>query len=182
MDYIYIILAIVMSAFVLYQESYYKVRNDDQVVITQFNKVFGEAKTEAGMYVKIPFIQKAHYYPKSTHFYTNEREIPTLDKQLIRISTQTAWKLDDPVKFYHRLYYFDDNTKDFIQSKIRTAEREIIAATRIGDIVFKSNDTTTENLECNPEVLRRIKKEAQSGLLDFGILLLNMKATVNYSM
>lgn len=181
MDYIYIILAIVMSAFVLYQESIYKVKNDDQVVITQFNEVFSEAKTEAGVYFKIPFIQKTHYYPKNTHLYKNEHEIPTLNKKLIRIITQAVWKLDDPIKFYNRLYYFDDNAKDFIQSIIRTAERKIITDTKISDIVFKSNDTTTENMECNPEVLHRIKKEAQLNLLEFGILLLNIKATVTYS-
>jgi membrane protease subunit HflC len=181
MNYIYIILAIVMSAFVLYQESLYKVKKDDQVVITQFSEVFGEANTETGVYFKIPFIQKAHYYPKNTQLYKHEHEIPTLNKKLIRFNTQAVWKLDDSIKFYNRLYYFDDNAKDFIQSKIRTAERNIIAATKISDIVFKSNDTTTENLECNPEVLHRIKKEAQLNLLEFGILLLNIKATVTCS-
>ena len=181
MDYIYIILAIVMSAFVLYQESIYKVKNDDQVVITQINKILSEAKTETGVYFKIPFIQKAHYYPKNDHLYKNEHEIPTLNKKIIRLNTQVFWKLDDPIKFFNRLYYFDDNAKDFIQSRIRTAERKIITATKISDIVFKSNDTTTENLECNPEILRRIKTEAQLNLLEFGILLLNIKATVTYS-
>ena len=181
MDYIYIILAIVLSAFVLYQESIYKIKNDDQVVITQFSKVFGEAITEAGVYFKIPFIQKAYYYPKNAHLYKNEHEIPTLNKKIIRLNTQVFWKLDDPIKFFNRLYYFDDNAKDFIQSRIRTAERKIITATKISDIVFKSNDTTTENLECNPEILRRIKTEAQLNLLEFGILLLNIKATVTYS-
>ncbi|MBW1693716.1 MAG: hypothetical protein JRJ41_06055 [Deltaproteobacteria bacterium] len=180
MDSIYIILAIVMSAFVLYQESLYKVKNDDQVVITQFSEVFSEVRTEAGVYFKIPFIQKTHYYPKNSHLYKNEHEVPTLSKKLIRLNTQVVWKLDDPVKFYNRLYYFDDNAKDFIQSRIRTAERKIIAATKISDIVFKSNDTITENLECNPEVLHRIKKEAQLNLLEVGILLLNIKATVTY--
>jgi len=180
MDCTYIILAIVMSAFVLYQESFYKVKNDDQVVITQFNKAFGEAKTEAGVYFKIPFIQEAHYYPQNEHLYENEHEIPTLDQELTRLNSQAVWELDDPIKFYNRLHYFDDNAKDFIQSIIRSAERETITATIISDIVWKSNDTTSDSLQCNPEVLHRIEKEAQLRLLDFGILLLSIKATVTY--
>ncbi|UCD31634.1 MAG: hypothetical protein JSV38_12705 [Desulfobacterales bacterium] len=115
MDSIYIILAVVMSTFVLYQESIYKVKNDDQVVIIQFGKAFGEAITEPGMFFKI-----------------------------------------------------------------REAERKIMTATEVGDIVYKSNDTTTEDLECNAEVLHRVKKEAQFNLLEFGILLLYIKATVTY--
>ncbi len=180
MDYIYIGLAVVMSAFVLYQESLFRVKSDDQVIIIQFNEVLTPPKTTAGVYFKIPFIQKAYYYPKNDHLCKYEHEIPTLDKKRIRLDTQAVWKLDDPIKFYDRLHYFDDNAKDFIQSRIREAERKIITRTKLVDIVFKSNGTTTENLECNSEVLRRILKEARLDLREFGILLLDIKTAVNF--
>jgi len=177
-DSIYIILAIVFSAFILYQESLYLVQGDDQVVIDLFGEL--TAKTVPGIYFKIPFIQKAHYYPKNTHLSKNDHEISTLDKKIIRLNTQAIWKLDDPIKFYNRLHYFDKNSKDFIKSSIRSAERAIITATNVSNIVLNSNDSIAENMECQPELIQKIRKEAQSGLKEYGILLLNVDVKVTY--
>lgn len=177
-DSIYIVLAIVFSAFILYQESLYRVKGDDQVVIDLFGEL--TAKTLPGLYFKIPFIQKAHYYPKNTHLAKNDHEISTLDKKIIRLNTKAIWKLDDPIKFYNRLHYFDKNSKDFIQSKIRSAERAVITATNLINIVLNSNDSAAETKECHPEVSQKIRQEAQSGLKEYGILLLEVDVKVSY--
>ena len=42
----------------------YIVDETEQVVITQFGKAIGDAKTEPGLYFKVPMIQQANYFPK----------------------------------------------------------------------------------------------------------------------
>jgi kynurenine formamidase len=72
-DSIYILLAIVFSAFILYQESHYKVKEEEQVEITQFRKAVGEAKTVSGVYLKLTLTTHSgthldapwHYWPTS---------------------------------------------------------------------------------------------------------------------
>ena len=177
-DSIYIVLAIVFSAFILYQESFYRVNANDQVVINLFGEL--TAKTSPGRYFKIPFIQKAHYYPKSTHRSKNDHQISTPDKKIIRLNIQVSWKLDDPIKFYNRLRYFDENAEDFIQARIRSAESAILTDRNVGNIVLNSIDSATENMECHPQVIQEIRKEAQSGLKEYGILLLNVDVKITY--
>ncbi len=176
-DSIYIVLAIVFSAFILYQESLYRVKGGDQVVIDTLGEL--TAKTAPGTYLKIPFIQKTHFYPKSAHHSKTEHEISTLNKKLVRLNTQIIWKLDDPIKFYNRLYYFDKNSKSFVESIIRSAERAIINNTNLKNIVFESNDSTDEDKQCHPEVIQKIKQEAQKGLKEYGILLLKVDVKVS---
>ena len=176
-DSIYIVLAIVFSAFILYQESLYRVKGGDQVVIDTLGEL--TAKTAPGIYLKIPFIQKTHFYPKSTHHSKTEHEISTLNKKLVQLKSQIIWKLDDPIKFYIRLHYFDNNSKRFVESLIRRAERTIINTTDLKNIVLKSNDSADEEKQCHPKVIRQIKQEAQTGLKEYGILLLKVDVKVS---
>lgn len=43
----------------------YVIDETEQVVITQFGKSIGAAKTAPGLYFKIPVIQQANFFPKN---------------------------------------------------------------------------------------------------------------------
>ena len=88
-----VIIALYMSAYV--------VDETQQVVITQFGKVVGEPVTEPGLRFKLPFVQKATYFPKNLlHWDGDPGQIPTLDKTFIWVDTFARWRIVDPVKFF----------------------------------------------------------------------------------
>jgi len=73
----------------------------EQVVITQFGKAIGEAKTDPGLYFKVPIIQQANYFPKNLLAWDGDPgEIPTLDKTFIYVDAFARWKIVDPLKFF----------------------------------------------------------------------------------
>ena len=143
---------------------------------------FGDVtvKTVPGVYFKIPFIQKAHYFPKNTHLsQKKDQRIPTADNKTIHLDTRAQWKIDDAAKFYSRLVYVRV-AEDILWGKIVSAERRIASTMKQDDIVFKSDDSTGENATFTPEFLRSIQKEARSDLQEYGILLLNIDVNVSF--
>jgi len=81
--------------------SAYVVDETEQVVITQFGRAVGDAKTTPGLYFKIPMIQQANYFPKNLQAWDGDRgEVPTLDKTFILVDTFARWKIVDPLKFF----------------------------------------------------------------------------------
>ena len=61
---ILILSAALLAALIVILNTVFKVRETEQVVITQFGKPVGEPKTTPGLKLKIPFIQKVNYFEK----------------------------------------------------------------------------------------------------------------------
>ena len=55
-------LSVLLVSLLLILECVYKVKETEQVVVTQFGKPVGEAKTTPGLKLKMPFIQRANYF------------------------------------------------------------------------------------------------------------------------
>ena len=70
---IFLSIAMVVLLIVVIQSAYV-VKETEQVVITQFGKPVGEAKTEPGLKFKTPFIQKSNYFEKQFQFLTNSAQ------------------------------------------------------------------------------------------------------------
>jgi len=71
-----------------------------QAIITQFGRPIGTPITEAGLHLKMPFIQNIQYVDKrilSWDGYPNQ--IPTRDKKYILVDTTARWRIDDALKF-----------------------------------------------------------------------------------
>lgn len=71
-----------------------------QAIITQFGRPIGEPVTDAGLHVKMPFIQNIQFVDKrilSWDGYPNQ--IPTRDKKYIIVDTTARWRIDDALKF-----------------------------------------------------------------------------------
>ena len=79
----------------------YTVNETEQVVITQFGKAIGEAKTKPGIYFKLPLIQQANFFPKNLLEWDGDAgQVPTLDKTFIYVDTFARWRIVDPLKFF----------------------------------------------------------------------------------
>ncbi len=95
-----LIIPLAIVAFIAYQ-GFYVVDETEQVVITQFGRAIGDAKTDPGLYFKVPVIQQANYFPKNLLEWDGDPgQIPTLDKTFIWVDTFARWKIVDPLKFF----------------------------------------------------------------------------------
>ncbi|HDZ50073.1 MAG TPA: hypothetical protein ENH69_02505 [Candidatus Aerophobetes bacterium] len=94
------IIVVVILALIVVGGSLYTIDQTQQVVITQFGEPVGDPTAEAGLHVKIPFIQKVNYFEKRILAWDGlPTQVPTKDKRYIWVDTTARWRIVDPLKF-----------------------------------------------------------------------------------
>tara|TARA_R110000787_G_scaffold208232_1_gene318165 strand:+ start:403 stop:750 length:348 start_codon:yes stop_codon:yes gene_type:complete len=72
----------------------YKVNEVDQVIITQFGKPVGEPDINAGIKLKIPFVQQVNSIEKRVlEWEGTPSDMPTKDKLYISVSLFARWQV-----------------------------------------------------------------------------------------
>jgi len=193
---IWIILLIVAA--VMVYDSAFTVNETEQVVITQFGRIVGEAIKDPGLKFKLPFIQKAHVFNKNILEWDGEPgQIPTLDKTFIWVDAFARWRIVDPIKFFQTVNN-RMNAVSRLNDIIDPAVRNFITSHKLIDAVRKSNrelDTAEvglEDLEKKPQshygitigrekITQGILEQAQPKVDQFGIELVDVKIKgINY--
>ena len=99
-----IILVAAFVVLIVLFNSLYIVSETNQVIITQFGEPIGNAITNPGLHIKVPFIQKANYFEKRWLEWDGDaNEIPTKDKKYIWVDTYARWRISDPLVFFQRV-------------------------------------------------------------------------------
>jgi len=94
------IIVVVILGLIIMGGSLYTIDQTQQVVITQFGEPVGDPTAEAGLHVKIPFIQKVNYFEKRILAWDGlPTQVPTKDKRYIWVDTTARWRIVDPLKF-----------------------------------------------------------------------------------
>jgi membrane protease subunit HflC len=175
--------------------SVYITNEAEQVIITQFGRPVGEVKTEAGLHLKVPFIQQANYFEKRFLEWDGvANQVPTRDKRFIWVDTYARWRISDPLLFFQRLR--DERGAETRISAIIDGEtRNSVARHDLVEVVRNSNRATADILLDAEEetaileeiligrtaIQREIREAAQTSLNDLGIELLDVRLKrINY--
>jgi membrane protease subunit HflC len=188
-----IILAVLL--FAVFQ-SIYIVDETQQVILTQFGKVIGEAKVNPGMYFKIPIVQKPHYFAKNLLSWDGDPgEIPTQDKTYIWVDSFARWKIVDPLRFFKTVYNemgAKSRLNDILDSEIRNK----ITSYPLLETVRESNRPLDFGMEDQghegrvigrvmtgrSKIVQGVIEQAKPKLADFGIELVDLKIKrLNYT-
>lgn len=145
-----IIGVIVVLALLTAGSSLYTVNQTEQVIITQFGKLVGQAETEPGLHVKVPFIQTVITFDKRWLEWSGApTQIVTKDKKFLEIETYTRWRVKDPILFYQAV---TDETNaqsrldDIVDGEIRNvvANNDLIEIVRSTDRKFAETDEVVD--------------------------------------
>jgi len=188
-----VIAVVVIIGLVILSGSLYSINEGWQVVITQFGEPIGKPITQAGLYLKKPFIQKVNYFEKRLLTWDGSpTQIPTQDKKYIWVDTTARWKIVDALKFLESVGnertalarlddIIDSVTRDQITSHllyeiVRDSNREFITAElgiqageEMGEVKFGRNQITRLILEDAAKIAPRYGME----LVDVRIKRLN---------
>ncbi|MFT4667477.1 MAG: membrane protease subunit HflC [Salibacteraceae bacterium] len=191
---IFLIVTLIILLIVVYQ-SVYVVKETEQVVITQFGKPVGEAKTEPGLKFKTPFIQKTNYFEKRYMEWDGDpNQVPTKDKKFIFVDTYARWKITDPLQFFIRMTnergaqtrlddILDGETRDYIaahdlEEAVRSHNRVPASSGATGEMISDSLTTISVGRQ---ELQRMILKSANEKAQDLGIVILDFRfKRINY--
>lgn len=191
------LLFIIIILFIAYASAYV-VDEREQVVVTRFGKIVRVPKTEPGLAFKIPFFEKANYFPKNLQEWDGDPgQIPTLDKTYIWVDAFARWKITDPIKFFQTVgtvYSALGRLDDIIDPAVRNfvTSYSLIEAVRKSNrglpVEMEEAEDTHKDQTANyridvgrEKITQGIMKQAQPKLGEFGIELVDVKIKrINY--
>ncbi len=174
----------------------YIVDETEQVIITQFGRIVGSPKLNPGLKFKLPFLQKANFFPKNLLAWDGDPgQIPTRDKTFIWVDAFARWKIVEPVAFFQTVNnrfnalgklndIIDPAVRNFITSHslietVRNTNREMDTI-EIG--LDERTQKTTYYVDVGrANITKGILTQAQTKLIPFGIELVDVKIKrINY--
>jgi membrane protease subunit HflC len=118
----------------------------DQAVVSQFGRIIGKPRIDAGLHWKVPFIQDAVYFDKRILQWDGEREqIPTRDKKYIWVDTTARWRISDPIKVFEK-FRNQLGIRPTLDDVIDQATRDVVSTHNLVETVRNSNQIL-EDLE-----------------------------------
>ena len=152
-----IIIVITILGIILITNVLFTVSETEQAIITQFGEPVRSAIKTAGLKVKIPFIQKVHYFEKRIMEWDGESsQIPTKDKKFILVDSFVRWRINDPLLFYQTnrtISYAYTRLDDIIDG----VTRDIITQNDLFEIVRSSNRKLEFSSDYDMETLEDIQ-------------------------
>lgn len=153
------ILILGVLAFTAFMDSYFVVEEGQQGFLTQWGRPVGKEETRAGIYWKVPFIQKFNRFDKRIlEWDGNPNLVSTRDKRLIFVAPFARWRIVNPTVFFQTFH--DEST----------------AITRLDDVLDGATKTTVANHDLSdvvrsrartPEETREHNGAEESRLVDF---------------
>ena len=191
-----VLLLVLFVAALVSSSAFYTIAENEQVLITQFGRIVGEAKSDPGLHWKTPFIQDVHRFDKRwLEWDGSPNQIPTRDKKYIWIDAFARWRIADPVKFYKRLRderSAQSRLDDIIDGEIRNviANHDLIDIVRSTSRPFERGDENDDTMGDETEfrtrlgrqVIAKIVLEKSSHVMpDYGVELADVRIRrINY--
>ena len=178
-------------------ETLYIVDETERVIITQFGKPVGDVIDDAGLKIKIPFIQKANRIEKRILVWDGTaNDMPTKDKLYITVDTFGRWRIKDPLQYFLRLRD-ERSAQSRLEDILGSETRNAVAKHKLIEIIRTIKDRSPEVdpllADVDVSILLPITKgrqlieadifNAASGkLAEFGIELLDIRfKRINYN-
>jgi modulator of FtsH protease HflC len=167
----------------------YIVKETEQVVITQFGKPVGQAVTEPGIKLKVPFVQLVNRFEKRFMEWDGDpNQIPTKDKKFIFVDTYARWRITDPLQFFKRLTnergamsrlddILDGETRNVIakhniEETVRSENRVPVSSDEVSDLLGDSLMV----IQVGREQLQKMILEASNKqAIELGIEILDLR-------
>jgi membrane protease subunit HflC len=176
-------------------DGFYIVDETEQVIVTQFGDPVGEAITDPGLKLKIPFAQTANYFDERYLEWDGDRnQVPTKDKKFIFVDTYARWQITDPLQFFKRLRdergaqsrlddILDGETRNAVASRdlvevVRSSNRDPESGATITDVV----EDSLEDISVGRDSLQtQIQQLGNKRAEDLGIEILDFRfKRINY--
>ena len=188
---------LIFPVILLSVQSFYRVDETEQVIITQFGKPVGKIISDSGLKLKILFIQKVNRIEKRILLWDGAaNDMPTKDKLYITVDTFGRWKIKDPLQYFLRLRD-ERSAQSRLEDILGSETRNAVAKHELIEIIRTTKDRKPEVdplleiakistllpiLRGRRQVEKDIYTAASNKLSEFGIELLDIRfKRVNYN-
>jgi len=182
----------VVIVIVLYS-ALYTVEEGQQAIVVQFGRPVGEPVIEAGLHIKLPFVQEVRRFEKRLLVWDGDpNQIPTKGREFIWVDTTARWRIADAKKFLENVAseagaqnrlndIIDSVVRDQVSSSelvelVRSASWEIPRDEALKDIPKEREEALKKEIaRGREEITRTILTEAQKIIPQYGIELVDVR-------
>ena len=156
-----IIILIVVAAAFLISGAIYTLEEGQQAVIVQFGRPVGDTVTEAGLHIKLPFVQQVRRFEKRLLVWDGDpNQIPTKGREFIWVDTTARWRIVDARKFLESVATevgAQSRLNDIIDSVVRdqVSSSELIELVRSSTWEVPEEEAMEEVTEEREEELKK---------------------------
>jgi membrane protease subunit HflC len=167
--------AVVIVLVVLYS-AFYTLEEGWQAVIVQFGRPVGETVTEAGLHVKLPFIQDVRRFEKRLLVWDGDpNQIPTKGREFIWVDTTARWRISDARAFLENVAS-EEGAQSRLNDIIDSVVRDQVSSSELVELVRSSTWEVPEQEkleEVADEQEKELKKEITRGRQEITRTILN---------
>ena len=146
--------------------TFYRLPEGQQAIIVQFGRPVGAPVTEAGLHVKLPFVQEVRRFEKRLLIWDGDpNQIPTKGREFIWVDTTARWRIADAKKFLESVATeagAQSRLNDIIDSVVRdqVSGSELVELVRSATWVVPAGEILEE---VPAEVREELKKQVSRG-------------------
>jgi membrane protease subunit HflC len=135
------------------------VEEGQQAVIVQFGRPVGEPVTEAGLHVKLPFVQEVRRFEKRLLIWDGDpNQIPTKGREFIWVDTTARWRIADVQKFLESVAS-EEGAQSRLDDIIDSMVRDQVSSSELVELVRSASWEVPKE-----EVLEEVPAEQQEAL------------------
>jgi len=137
----------------------YSLEEGQQAVILQFGRPVGDPVTEAGLHVKLPFVQEVRRFEKRILIWDGDpNQIPTKGREFIWVDTTARWRIADARKFLENVAT-EAGAQSRLNDIIDSVVRDQVSGSELVELVRSSSWVVPEG-----EVLEEVPTEVREEL------------------
>lgn len=145
-----IVVIVLVAGYFIGRSVLYTVNERELAVILQFGEPVA-ARTEPGLYVKTPLVQRVSRLPKTKQFWSagpQERlvDLPTADGKKIEVTPWAVWRITDPQQFVEVLRT-TENAQARVQTIVRSSVRDVITQYPLAEAVRSTDRELTYSFQ-----------------------------------
>ncbi|MFO7861736.1 MAG: protease modulator HflC [Desulfosalsimonas sp.] len=148
----------VVIVIVLYS-ALYTLEEGRQAIVVQFGKPVGQTVTEAGLHMKLPFIQEVRRFEKRLLVWDGDpNQVPTKGREFIWVDTTARWRIADAKKFLENVAS-EEGAQSRLNDILDSVVRDQVSSSELVELVRSASWEVPED-----DVLKEVPKEREEEL------------------
>ena len=130
---------LLLSAAVVY-DGFYILDEGQQAVVTQFGAPVGAPVTDAGLHLKIPFLQKVNRFDKRIQIWDGDpNQITTNDKTYVFLDVTARWRISNALKYLQAVGGSEAQAQSLLDDIINGTVRDLVNKYDLIEIIRSSD-------------------------------------------
>ena len=154
-----VIIALTVVVVSVLYSSLYTLEQGLQAIVVQFGRPVGEPVTEAGLHMKLPFVQEVRRFEKRLLVWDGDpNQVPTKGREFIWVDTTARWRIADAKKFLENVAS-EKGAQSRLNDILDSVVRDQVSSSELVELVRSASWEVPEG-----EVLKEIPKEREEEL------------------